>query len=137
MFHCPPRSRVVAILLAAWVPTAPCWAAKTDQVVLANGDRITGEIKSLEQGRLSFSTDDLGTVSIEWDKVAQVVSRRTYEVERSDGTRHFGDLRATPAAQPPVLLVGEGNDGQAMLKISRCSPLQMRVRSLSARPATA
>jgi hypothetical protein len=118
MFHCPPRSRVVAILLAAWVPTAPCWAAKTDQVVLANGDRITGEIKSLEQGRLSFSTDDLGTVSIEWDKVAQVVSRRTYEVERSDGTRHFGDLRATPAAQPPVLLVGEGNDGQAMLKIA-------------------
>jgi uncharacterized protein DUF481 len=116
MFRWPLGSGAVATLLAASMLAAPCWAAKTDQVVLANGDHITGEIKSLEQGRLVFSTDDLGTVSIEWDKVSQLVSARTYEVERSDGTRHFGVLRATPAAQPPVLLVGEERDRQALLK---------------------
>ncbi len=84
-----------------------CWAAKTDLVTLANGDRITGEVKAIEQGRLVFSTDDLGTVRIEWDKVAQLVSRRTHEVELVDGTRHFGVLRAPPAEQVPVLLIGE------------------------------
>ena len=35
----------------------------------ANGDRITGEVR-LERGRLSLKTDDIGTIYMEWDKVA-------------------------------------------------------------------
>lgn len=97
---------------------APCWAAKTDQVTLTNGDRITGEVKAIEQGRLVFSTDDVGTVRVEWDKVVQLVSRRTYEVELADGTRHFGVLLATPAAPSPVLLVGEEGGRTTSLKLT-------------------
>lgn len=83
-----------AALLAASLPAASCWAAKTDQVTLVNGDRITGEVKLIEQGRLVYSTDDLGTVRIEWDKVVQVVSQRSYEVELYDGSE-------PPAADAP------------------------------------
>lgn len=109
---------VVAALLATSLPAASCWAAKTDQVLLVNGDRITGEVKSIEQGRLVYSTDNLGTIHIEWDKVAQVVSRRSYEVELYDGTRHFGVLSAGPAAQPPMLLVGEEGDRTTSLRLA-------------------
>ena len=42
-------------------------AAKTDIVVLINGNDVTGEIKSLEFGELRYSTDSMGTVSIEWE----------------------------------------------------------------------
>ena len=107
-----------AALLAAALVGSPCWAAKTDVVTLRNGDRITGEVKRIEQGRLVFSTDDLGTVNIEWDKVAQLVSRRTYEIELADGTRQFGVLREPPVAQTPVLLVGEEGDRTAALNIA-------------------
>ena len=38
---------------------------KTDVVRLKNGDRITGEIKELERGKLTVKTDSMGTLSIE------------------------------------------------------------------------
>ena len=47
----------------------PAWAQKTDIVTLVNGDTLTCEIKLLDRGRLQVSTDHLGTVNIEWDKV--------------------------------------------------------------------
>jgi hypothetical protein len=34
---------------------------KTDSVWIRNGDRITGEVKSLSRGLLKYSTADLGT----------------------------------------------------------------------------
>ena len=36
---------------------------KTDVVVLDNGDRITCEIKKLQRGKLTISTDASGTIS--------------------------------------------------------------------------
>ena len=58
---------VVALFLVAGLAHA---ADKTDVVTLVNGDRLTGEIKGLEQGKLSFKTDATGTITIEWDKIA-------------------------------------------------------------------
>ena len=42
---------------------------KTDVVILKNGDRVTGEIKSLDRGKMSLSTDHMGTIQIEWEEV--------------------------------------------------------------------
>ena len=72
---------------------APVAAApKTDVVDLVNGDRITGEIKGMEQNRLRFSTDHMGTIYIEWDKIAGVRSDQYLLLERSDGVRYYGQL---------------------------------------------
>jgi hypothetical protein len=69
---------------------------KTDVVTLANGDRITGEVKALDRGRLEFSTDDAGTLYLEWDKLVSVVATRIVEVVTGDGRRAIGSLgRAT------------------------------------------
>jgi hypothetical protein len=38
---------------------------KSDTVWLTNGDRVTGEIRQLEHGKLRMSTDSMGTISIE------------------------------------------------------------------------
>jgi hypothetical protein len=69
-------------------------APKTDVVVLVNGDRITGEVKSLEYNRLKFSTDHMGTIYIEWDKIASLQSNQYLLLERTDGTRYYGQLVA-------------------------------------------
>jgi putative salt-induced outer membrane protein YdiY len=70
----------------------PAWAQKTDVITLVNGDRLTCEIKLLDKGRLQVSTDDLGTVYIEWDKVASVTAARIFRVETSGGLRLLGRL---------------------------------------------
>jgi hypothetical protein len=69
--------------------------SKTDVVILYNGDRITGEVKSLDGGMLSLSTDSMGTVKIEWQDIARVESKYFHEIRTSDGARYLGSI------QPP------------------------------------
>ena len=65
-------------------------APKTDVVVLVNGDRLTGEVKGLERGKLSFKTDATGTIQVEWDKVASLQSGQYLQVELTSGLRYAG-----------------------------------------------
>jgi len=65
---------------------------KTDIVILKNGDRITGEVKTLEAGLLELKTDTMGTVHIEWRFIAVLVSDKTLAVESTDGSRWLGQL---------------------------------------------
>jgi len=65
---------------------------KTDTVLLVNGNAITGEIKSLDFGLLSYSTCSLGTVSIDWEDIVSITTKQTLQVEVTDGTFYFGRL---------------------------------------------
>lgn len=78
------------VLSAGWA--IPAAAQKLDTVVVINGDRITGEIKQMERGRLQYKTDDMGTLSIKWHKVLRLWSPFFFEVEMSDGRKFFGSL---------------------------------------------
>ena len=55
-------------------------APKTDIIVFKNGDKLTGEIKSLKRGRLSFNTDATGTISIEWAQISHIESLQNIQV---------------------------------------------------------
>ena len=57
-----------------WLGATLHGQGRTDLVTLGNGDRITGEVVRLERGRLEFETDDAGTLYLEWDKLATVVT---------------------------------------------------------------
>ncbi len=80
----------------------PALAAKTDVVTLLNGDRITGEVKEVAYGQLKFSTDDMGTLYIEWDKVATLTTSRLLQLELADGRRVVG-RNASRGATPGTL----------------------------------
>jgi len=67
-------------------------AQKTDSVWIKNGDRITGEVKALSHALLEYSTDNLGTIYIEWDKVDRISSPSTFEVTLSSGRKIYGTL---------------------------------------------
>lgn len=83
-------------------------AAKTDVVVLINGDRVTGEVKSLEFGVLSYSTDSMGTVKIDWEDVISLTTEQTLQVEIDSGTRYFGSLYQPNA--PGLISVGRSEE---------------------------
>lgn len=70
---------------------------KTDVATLGNGDRITGEVKGLERGRLEFDTDDAGTLYLEWEKLLRLVATsHVVEVVTGDGRRFVGTLAPAP-----------------------------------------
>jgi hypothetical protein len=71
------------LAVAAGAEAAP----KVDTVLLRHGDRLTCEIKKLEQVRLSVSTDPFGTVSAQWAEVVAVISPRYFEVTVESGDR--------------------------------------------------
>lgn len=68
---------------------------KTDVIILKNGDRITGEIKKYERGKLRLSTSGMSTVYIEWPHIASIRSDKMLEVELDTGQRMFGSLHPT------------------------------------------
>jgi hypothetical protein len=89
-------SRLLAFATAFLLAGAsPLFAQKTDIVVLKRGDSITGEVKQLSRGKLSYKTDDMGTLSVEWDKVAHLTSKNFFDVEDRNGVRYFGRLSAS------------------------------------------
>jgi len=92
---CTKTSFIAGVLLISAVLTSPVHASKTDVVVLANGDAVTGEIKGLEFGSLRYSTDSMGTVSIDWEDITSVQSNQNLQIELVDGSRYFGSFLAT------------------------------------------
>ena len=79
------------------------FAQKNDVVMLLNGDRITGEIKSLQTGLLNFKTDNMGTIDIEWIKIDKIWTDNIFEVELVDGRTYYGSIE--PGNDSGTLLV--------------------------------
>jgi len=74
----------------------PASAEKIAEVVLWNGNTITGEVKSLQQGKLKFKTDHAGTIYIEWEFINSVTSTNFFEVENQLGDHYYGMLAPGP-----------------------------------------
>ena len=71
---------------------------KADVITVRNGDRITGEIKSLAYGRLTLETDSMGTVNIEWPDVVRVESPQKFLIEDTGGNLIYGHIDRDPQA---------------------------------------
>jgi Protein of unknown function, DUF481 len=95
----------VAALILLLGTSRAASAARTDVIVLRNGDHITGEVEQMRQGKLVVKTDNAGTLSIEWDEVASITTAARYDVTMRDARRLFGRLR--PAAAGSLDLVAD------------------------------
>ena len=94
-FHHRPQNRhllpcLLITLLLVVVDVAV--AARTDEGVLYNGNTITGEVKSLKQGKLEYRTDHAGTLYLEWDYFHFISSNTFFEVENNRGEFFYGTL---------------------------------------------
>lgn len=115
---------LAAALLLCCFPAHAADRDNTDVIVLKNGDRVTGEILELEFGRLQLSTDDMGTISIEWGAIASIDTRYTFDVERAGGRRYAG-LIATSGDGESLLIADEGTEESVPLSaITRITELE-------------
>jgi hypothetical protein len=79
----------VVVLCLALIAGSNCVA---DQIVLENGDRITGTVVSVENGKLAVKTEYAGTVSIDWEKVREVRTQEQLTVEAEAERMHATGL---------------------------------------------
>ena len=104
-----PFLAVIMLALLACISANASAQRKTDVVKMFNGDRVTGEIKTLTAGILSFSTDSMGTIKIEWQDIASLQSKYNYEIRLSSGERVFGSM-GEPERAGQLLISALGED---------------------------
>lgn len=93
----------VSLIFASFMATPAFAREKSDVIWMNNGDRITGEIKQLEHGKLRLGTDSFGEIRIEWDDISRLESDFAFQFERTDGTRVTGIISKTPEQQTITL----------------------------------
>lgn len=102
-------------LMVLFVPLALqpciCFASsrqKTDIVVMQNGDKITGEIQSLEKGQLSIKPDYANSSFIvDWTKVDHLESSQLFVITDPHGVSYTGSLTAGPGKHT-IMIVESG-----------------------------
>jgi hypothetical protein len=68
-----------------------------DVIVLKNGDRLTGEIKSLQRGELRIKADYMAeAVRVDWTKVDRLESKSTFLILMTDGKLITDVIRLLP-----------------------------------------
>lgn len=112
-----------AAALLALAP-APVSAAKTDVVVMENGDRVTCEVKELFRGRLQVKTDDMGTLDVTWNRVRELTASRLFEVEDNRGRLFYGSLRPAPEPGKMEVVGLAGTTALEMLFVVRIQPIR-------------
>jgi putative salt-induced outer membrane protein YdiY len=106
MFSCckTPRNCVragssLAMLLFIAMPAAGT-VKRNDTVVMKNGDRLTGEVKKMENGLLYIDTVYIsGSVAVDWNQVERIESTATYQVTLINGKRLTGKIEKAVSAE--------------------------------------
>ena len=95
-FHVVHNFKIFACIIAFLCTVKTISGQKTDKVYLKNGDVITGEIKNLYLGLLTFDMTGPGKISIKWEEVKGLKSDKIFEITLRQGqvtvrrlTAHF------------------------------------------------
>jgi putative salt-induced outer membrane protein YdiY len=82
---------------------------KPDVVYLKNGDKLTGEVKRLQDGILVFKAnyarEDL---SLDWTQVEHLESEQVYDVRFNNGQAVFAKIGAAPERRGDELVLEQG-----------------------------
>src|ERR1043165_7800920 len=69
--------------------------ALADQVVMKNGDRLTGNIEKYDDKNLLIKTDYAGELKLDWSAIQQITSSEPLNVSLSNGQTVKGNVTTT------------------------------------------
>jgi len=87
--------RSICLTLFGFVLSHLASAQKTDKVLLTDGDWITGEIKKLDFGKVTFKTNAAGTINVKWENIYMMRSDKFFEVRLNRGLTYYGAFDTT------------------------------------------
>jgi hypothetical protein len=85
-------ARAFASFLLSLVLLPLAWA---DQVVLKNGDRVTGNIVKKDDKNLTIKTDQFGEVVTPWDQIESIIAEKALNIVLRDGKTLQGTFTAS------------------------------------------
>lgn len=92
------KGLITGLAVLAGLCSTAAWA---DQVIMKNGDRVTGSVIKQDGKSITIKTDNFGTVTAPWDQVASIQSDQPLSVVLKDGKTLQGTL-ATAAGKVEV-----------------------------------
>src|SRR5262245_60266200 len=117
------------VLLGLLLPGALFARPKTDVVVLENADRVTCEIKKLQRGKLTVSTDASGTVTLKWSRIVGVQSKYLFQIELESGERHIGRFDLPPEVGKIAVAEGPESDLVDLFRVVSMIPMEAKIWS--------
>jgi len=107
--------------------------ARAEQVMLKNGDRLTGSIVSMDGKKLVVKTSYAGEVSIDWGEVTQFTSDSPLVVTRTDKQVVSGPV--TTEGQDVIIMTSQGQQKLTLADVSAMrSPADQAVYEKSLHP---
>jgi hypothetical protein len=107
--------------------------AQTDTVLVRQGDRLIGEMISLENDILLFKTNySSGSISLKWDEVITLSSHAKYKVLTDRGLVYVGSLRMDSVASASIVIVS-ATDSTYRLKRANIQEISKFDKKLSDR----
>jgi hypothetical protein len=113
----------MTVVLFAGLSQADDSHRKTDIVTLYDGDKVTGEVKTLFSGLLEVSTKFMGTVKIEWRQVAKIESLYRYEIALVEGSRYYGKIEASSRPGELRFIDAAGEHSFSVLEVVEIRPV--------------
>jgi len=86
------------------------YAQKNDTLVHINGNILTGEIKKIEYGLLYFSTDGMGTLNVETEKIRSLKSNKQFQITLDNGLLYFGSFDTVNSSINEVKIVSRDRE---------------------------
>lgn len=90
--HSLKRGRCIPFYLFLGILLPAAWA---DQIVLKNGDRVTGSIIKKDDKNITIKTEHFGVIATSWDKVESIIADKPIHIVLSDGRAVQGTLTAS------------------------------------------
>lgn len=87
-----PMSKLTGLLALAFFAVLSLSTTWADQVVLKNGDRVTGSIVKKDGKSLTIKTDQFGVVTTSWDQVESIKADKPVNIVLQDGKTVQGTL---------------------------------------------
>ena len=115
------------LFVVALAISAAAHGQSNDVAYFKNGDRLTGEIKGLDRGRVSFDTPTTGVINLEWDDIDQLFSTTTFEVTLESGERIYGTLAETTGDGQLRVQTPTGVMDLPTLTIVRMTPIESKL----------
>ena len=90
------RKTLLAALVGVLAVVLVFGPAAADQVMLANGDLVSGEILTLGEGKVTIKTSYNEALVLDWTQVRSLSTQNPVEIVLQDGTRLKGIVEAVP-----------------------------------------
>lgn len=97
----------ISILLLLFF-SLPSFAQKTDTIYHINGNILTGDLKKLTYGVITWKMDGMGTISLETPKVNTIKSNKQFEIILKNGLYYFGSFDTCGINRHVKIVVSNG-----------------------------